>query len=85
MDGRFCERIVMINAGRIVAEGLPKEIIATACPEPGRRRLERRVYPADEEDNGVNPFRLQAIVRKEFYHLIRDYRSLYLPLPFRFC
>lgn len=26
----------------------------------------------------MNPLRLIAIVRKEFYHLIRDYRSLYL-------
>jgi ABC-2 type transport system ATP-binding protein len=31
-EARFCERIVMINDGRIVAEGSPTEIIATACP-----------------------------------------------------
>lgn len=31
-EAQFCRRIVMINAGVIVASGTPKEIIAAACP-----------------------------------------------------
>ena len=31
-EAMFCERIVMINAGNIVASGTPPEIIAGACP-----------------------------------------------------
>jgi ABC-2 type transport system ATP-binding protein len=31
-EARFCERIVMINEGNIVASGSPAEIIAGACP-----------------------------------------------------
>jgi ABC-2 type transport system ATP-binding protein len=31
-EARFCERIVMINAGNIVATGSPAEIIAGTCP-----------------------------------------------------
>jgi ABC-2 type transport system ATP-binding protein len=31
-EARFCERIVMINAGNIVASGSPAEIILSACP-----------------------------------------------------
>jgi len=31
-EAMFCERIVMINAGNIVASGTPAEIIADACP-----------------------------------------------------
>ncbi len=31
-EARFCERIVMINAGNIVATGSPAEIIKDACP-----------------------------------------------------
>lgn len=34
MDDAFhCNRIVMINAGRIVAAGTPAEIVRSACPE----------------------------------------------------
>ncbi|MGD0021587.1 MAG: ABC transporter ATP-binding protein [Smithellaceae bacterium] len=32
-EARFCERVVMINAGSIVASGSPAEIIADACPD----------------------------------------------------
>ena len=35
-EALFCERIVMINSGSIVASGSPSEIIAGACPDmPG--------------------------------------------------
>ncbi|PKN64248.1 MAG: ABC transporter ATP-binding protein [Deltaproteobacteria bacterium HGW-Deltaproteobacteria-10] len=32
-EARFCERIVMINQGMIVASGSPEEIITQACPD----------------------------------------------------
>lgn len=32
-EARHCERIVMINEGKIVATGSPPEIIAVACPD----------------------------------------------------
>jgi len=32
-EARFCGRIVMINAGNIVAAGTPTEIIAAVCPD----------------------------------------------------
>ncbi|MDD5724265.1 MAG: ABC transporter ATP-binding protein [Syntrophales bacterium] len=31
-EARHCERIVMINEGRIIASGSPTEIVAAACP-----------------------------------------------------
>ena len=31
-EARHCERIVMINQGKIVAAGSPDDIIAGACP-----------------------------------------------------
>jgi len=32
-DARHCQRIVMINEGRIVATGSPSKIIREACPD----------------------------------------------------
>jgi ABC-2 type transport system ATP-binding protein len=32
-EARFCQRIIMINEGNIVAAGSPTEIIAAACPD----------------------------------------------------
>ncbi len=32
-EARFCERIVMINEGIIVASGTPAEIISGVCPD----------------------------------------------------
>jgi ABC-type multidrug transport system ATPase subunit len=35
-EARHCNRVVMINAGRIVAGGTPEEIVARALPgRPG--------------------------------------------------
>jgi ABC-2 type transport system ATP-binding protein len=38
-EARFCERIVMINEGSIVASGSPAEIIAAACPKKPKADL----------------------------------------------
>ena len=38
-EARFCERIVMINEGSIVASGSPAEIIAAACPDQPKANL----------------------------------------------
>ena len=38
-EARFCERIVMINQGIIVAAGSPAEIIAAACPDSPKADL----------------------------------------------
>lgn len=38
-EARFCERIVMINEGNIVASGSPAEIIADACPDQPKADL----------------------------------------------
>jgi ABC-2 type transport system ATP-binding protein len=38
-EARFCERIVMINEGSIVAFGSPAEIIADACPDQSKADL----------------------------------------------
>ncbi len=35
-----CQRIVMINEGKIVATGSPEEIVAAACPEKGDADLD---------------------------------------------
>lgn len=38
-EAQFCQRIVMINQGVIVASGTPKEIIAAACPRKPKADL----------------------------------------------
>jgi ABC-2 type transport system ATP-binding protein len=38
-EARFCERIVIINEGSIVASGSPAEIIADACPDQPKADL----------------------------------------------
>jgi ABC-2 type transport system permease protein len=48
------------------------------------RRSERRLHNFDEEERLLNFLRIKALVRKEFYHLIRDYRSLYMAFAIPF-
>ena len=38
-EARFCEQIVIINEGSIVASGSPAEIIASACPDQPKANL----------------------------------------------
>ena len=38
-EARFCEQIVIINEGSIVASGSPAEIIASACPDQPKADL----------------------------------------------
>jgi ABC-2 type transport system ATP-binding protein len=53
-EARFCERIVMINQGRIVSSGSPAEIIAKACPDKPEADLNDafiKLMTGDDEKN----------------------------------
>ena len=82
-EARHCGRIVMINEGRIVASGSPGGDRPRDLPgksrggSPGRLRRPH-VGPGLPGRQPMNLRNVQAIARKEFYHLIRDFRSLYL-------
>jgi len=60
-EARFCERIVMLNQGNIVAAGSPAEIIAAACPADPRADLNdafiKLMKPSDEAGNNNHAIR----------------------------
>ena len=51
-EAHHCERIVMINEGRIVASGSPEEIIHGACPEKSDADLNDAFVALMSERNG---------------------------------
>jgi ABC-2 type transport system ATP-binding protein len=53
-EARFCERIVMINQGRIVASGSPGEIIAAACPDKPQADLNEAFIKLMKDDDEKN-------------------------------
>ncbi|MEQ8152411.1 MAG: ABC transporter ATP-binding protein, partial [Smithellaceae bacterium] len=53
-EARFCERIVMINQGRIVASGSPGEIIAKACPDKPQADLNDAFIKLMKDDDEKN-------------------------------
>ena len=77
-EARHCGRVVMINAGRIVAERAAGRDRGRRAAGPAGGGPERRLRRPDEAGGVMNLRRVQAIARKEYYHLIRDFRSLYL-------
>ncbi|MCK7493663.1 MAG: hypothetical protein MZW92_21775 [Comamonadaceae bacterium] len=77
-EARHCGRVVMINAGRIVAGGTPAEIVAAVLPDRPEADLNDAFVALMRQGARMNARRIQAIARKEYFHLIRDFRSLYL-------
>ena len=61
-----------------MASGTPAEIIAGACPGEPDADLNAAFIKLMKREETLRFIRLKAIIRKEIYHLIRDYRSLYL-------
>jgi ABC-2 type transport system ATP-binding protein len=35
-EAEYCDRVVILDAGRVLAQGTPAEVRARARPEPGR-------------------------------------------------
>ena len=77
-EAQHCDRVVMINEGKIVVSGPPSRIVRGHVPAETGCRLERCLYSTDDPEPLMNLIKIQAISRKEYYHLIRDFRSLYL-------
>ena len=77
-EARHCDRLVMINEGKIVATGAPAAIVSEVFPDRSDATLDDVFIRLMRRGETVNFKKIQAFARKEYYHLIRDFRSLYL-------
>ena len=68
----LCDRIVIISAGRIVAQGTPGRPLGTKWPRHTRRRL----CHADRHRRGGPMNAVFAVLRKELIDGLRDRRSM---------